>query len=132
MSGTGGLEVGCWSCDGGEFSSAEGAGGLGAGCGGEMGGERHPSSCGICLLLARTAARLLDRVASLTVFARLRGGGAGCGDGAAVAPAMAMPAVANCGAAEVARPAMAKPAAAAWVELLATAGYWLMGWLDWR
>jgi hypothetical protein len=42
------------------------------------GGERHPSSCGICLFLARTAARLLDRVASLTVFARLRGGGAGC------------------------------------------------------
>jgi hypothetical protein len=47
-----------------------------------LGGERHPSSCGICLFFARTAARLLDRVASLTVFARLRGGGAGCGDGA--------------------------------------------------
>jgi hypothetical protein len=88
VSGPGGLEVCCWSCDGGEISSADGAGGsdgaggLGAGCGGELGGERHPSSCGICLFFARTAARLLDRVASLTVFARLRGGGAGCGDGA--------------------------------------------------
>jgi hypothetical protein len=72
---TGKLEVGCWTCDGGKFASANGASDLEAGCGGEIGGERHPSSCGICLFFANTAARLLDRVASLTVFARLRGGG---------------------------------------------------------
>jgi hypothetical protein len=46
-----------------------------------MGGERHPTSWGICLFLAKTAARLLNRVASLSVFARFRGGGASCGDG---------------------------------------------------
>jgi hypothetical protein len=55
-----------------------------AGClggdGGE-GGEIQPSSCGICLLLASTAARLLARVASLYVFALFLGGGSGCGDG---------------------------------------------------
>ncbi len=44
------------------------------------GGEKQPSSCGICLFLASTAARLLARVASLKVFARFLGGGAGCGD----------------------------------------------------
>jgi hypothetical protein len=38
------------------------------GDGGE-GGELQPSSCGVCLLLASTAARLLTRVASLYVFA---------------------------------------------------------------
>jgi hypothetical protein len=42
-----------------------------------VGGKRHPSSCEICLFLAKTVAR----VASLSVFARFRGGGAGCGDG---------------------------------------------------
>ncbi len=52
----------------------------GGGDGGE-GGEMQPSSCGICLLLASTAARLLARVASLYVFALFLGGGAGCGDG---------------------------------------------------
>ncbi len=36
---------------------------------------------GICSFLAKTAARLLDRVTSLSVFAHFRGGGAGCGDG---------------------------------------------------
>ncbi len=46
-----------------------------------MGGERHPSSWGICRFLAKTAARLLERVALLSVFARYRGGGASCGDG---------------------------------------------------
>ncbi len=44
------------------------------------GGEEQPSICGICLFLASTAARLLARVASLKVFARFLGGGAGCGD----------------------------------------------------
>ncbi len=76
VSGTGRLEVGCRAGDGREFTSAEGASSLEAGCGGEVGGERHLSSCGICLFLAKTAARLLDRVALLTAFARLRGGGA--------------------------------------------------------
>jgi hypothetical protein len=94
-----------------------------------MSGERHPSSCEICLFLAKTAARLLDRDASLTVFARLHGGGV---PAAVMAPAMAMPAVATYRATEVAKPAMVKPAAAAWVELLATAGYLLQGWLDRR
>jgi hypothetical protein len=47
-----------------------------------VGGEQHPSSCGIGLFLATTAARLLARVASLAVFTRFRGGGAGCGDNA--------------------------------------------------
>ncbi len=59
-----------------------GAGGLGVGCGDDVGGEQHPSSCGIGLFLATTAARLLARVASLAVFTRFRGGGAGCGDNA--------------------------------------------------
>ncbi len=49
-------------------------------CGGVVGCDKQPSSCGICLFLANTAARLLSRVASLYVFARFRGGGAGCGD----------------------------------------------------
>ncbi len=35
-----------------------------------------------CCFLAKTAARLLDQVASLTFFACLCGGGASCGDGA--------------------------------------------------
>jgi hypothetical protein len=48
---------------------------------GGKGGEIQPSSCGICLLLASTAARLLARVASMYVFALFLGGGAGCGDG---------------------------------------------------
>ncbi len=47
--------------------------------GGE-GGEKQPSSCGICCFLAITAARLLARVASLKVFARFLSGGAGCGE----------------------------------------------------
>jgi hypothetical protein len=59
----------------------EEAGGLEDCCGGDMGGERHPSSWGICHFLAKTAARLLDRVASLSVFAPFRGGGTSCGDG---------------------------------------------------
>jgi hypothetical protein len=49
-------------------------------CGGVVGGDKQPSSCGICLFLANTAARLLARVASLYIFARFHGGGAGCGD----------------------------------------------------
>jgi hypothetical protein len=77
--GSGSLVVGCRAGDGGEFASAEGASGLEACCGGEVGGEWHPSSCGICLSLAKMAAWLLDRFASLTVFAHLREGGAGCG-----------------------------------------------------
>ncbi len=80
-SSAGRLEVSWRAGDGGESAGAEGASGLEVGCGGEVGGERHPLSCGICLFLAKTAARLLDQVASLTVFARLRGEGAGCGDG---------------------------------------------------
>jgi hypothetical protein len=55
---------------------------VGAGRLGGDGGEEQPSICGICLFLASTAARLLARVASLKVFARFLGGGAGCGDGA--------------------------------------------------
>jgi hypothetical protein len=68
--------------DDGEGAGAVGtcSSGLGAGCGGVVGGERQLSSCGICLFFARTAARLLDRIASLIVFARLHGGGAGCDD----------------------------------------------------
>ncbi len=59
VSGTGRLEVGCRAGDdGGEYASAEDASSLEAGCGGEVGGERHPSICGICLCLAKTAARL--------------------------------------------------------------------------
>jgi hypothetical protein len=65
----------------GEEAGAWSAGGLEDGCGGDVGGERHPSSWGICRFLAKTAARLLDRVASLSVFACFRGGGASCGDG---------------------------------------------------
>jgi hypothetical protein len=49
------------------------------GSGGEF-GEEHPSICGICLFLDRTAARLLARVASLKVLTLFLGGGAGCGD----------------------------------------------------
>ncbi len=66
--------------DDGEVAGAGGASssGLGAGCGGVVGGERQPSSCGICFFFARTVARLLDLIASLIVFARLRDGGAGC------------------------------------------------------
>jgi hypothetical protein len=66
--------------DDGKGAGAGGAcsSGLGAGWGGVVGGERQPSSCGICLFFARTAARLLDLVASLIFFARLLGGGAGC------------------------------------------------------
>ncbi len=66
----------------GGLAVGEVAGGLGGddGDGGE-GGEMQPLSCGICLLLASTAARLLARVASLNVFALFLGGGAGCGDG---------------------------------------------------
>jgi hypothetical protein len=59
-----------------------GAGGLGVGCGDDVGGEQHPSSCGISLFLAKTVARLLAQVASLAVFTRFRGGGAGCGNNA--------------------------------------------------
>ncbi len=65
----------------GEEAGEWGAGGLEDGCGGDVGGERHPSSWGICRFLAKTAAQLLDRVASLSVFARFRGGGASCSDG---------------------------------------------------
>jgi hypothetical protein len=66
----------------GGLAAGEVAGRLGGddGDGGEC-GEMQPSSCGICLLLASTAARLLVRVASLYVFALFLGGGAGCGDG---------------------------------------------------
>jgi hypothetical protein len=53
-------------------------GGEGGGEGG--GGEQHPSICGICLFLAKTAARLLARVAALYVLALFPGRGAGCGD----------------------------------------------------
>jgi hypothetical protein len=49
------------------------------GSGGE-GGEQHPSICGICLFLAKTAARLLARVALLNILTLFLGGGAGCGD----------------------------------------------------
>ncbi len=49
------------------------------GSGGE-GGEQHPSICGICLFLTKTAARLLARVALLNVLTLFLGGGAGCGD----------------------------------------------------
>ncbi len=62
----------------GGLAAGEVAGCLG-GNGGE-GGEMQPSSCGICLLLASTAARLLARVTSLYIFALFLGGGAGCGD----------------------------------------------------
>jgi hypothetical protein len=66
----------------GGLAAGEVAGGLGGDdSDGGKGGERQPSSCGICLLLASTAARLLARVASLYVFALFLGGGAGCGDG---------------------------------------------------
>jgi hypothetical protein len=51
-----------------EEAGAWGAGGLEDSCGGDMGSERHPSSWGICCFLAKTAARLLDRVASLSVL----------------------------------------------------------------
>ncbi len=62
-------------------SRAKGSGSaVGAGRLGGEGGEEQPSICGICLFLASTAARLLARVASLKVFARFLGGGAGCGD----------------------------------------------------
>ncbi len=64
-------------------SAANGsAGGLGVGCGDDVGGEQHPSSCGIGLFLAKTVARLLARVASLAVFTCFRWGSAGCGDNA--------------------------------------------------
>jgi collagen type III alpha len=46
------------------------------GSGGE-GGEQHPSICGICLFLDKTAIRLLARVASLSVLTLFLGGGAG-------------------------------------------------------
>jgi hypothetical protein len=83
-----------------------------------VGGKKHPSSCGICHFLAKTAARLLARAPSLTVFALFRTGGAGCGDSAGnTGPAAAT------GRAAV----VAGPAAVTWVELLATAGYWLEG-----
>jgi hypothetical protein len=59
-----------------------GAGGLGVSFGDDVGGEQHPSSCGIGLFLAETVARLLARVTSLAVFTRFRGGGAGCSDNA--------------------------------------------------
>jgi hypothetical protein len=49
------------------------------GSGGE-GGEQHPSICGICLFLDKTAVRLLARVALLNVLTLFLGGGAGCGD----------------------------------------------------
>ncbi len=52
----------------GEEAGAWSAGGLEDGCGGDMGGERQPSSWGICRFLAKTAARLLDQVASLSVL----------------------------------------------------------------
>jgi hypothetical protein len=40
------------------------------------GGEQHPSICGICLFLDKTAVRLLARVASLSVLTLFLGGGA--------------------------------------------------------
>ncbi len=49
-----------------------------------------------------------------------------------VSPAMAVLAVVTYRATEVAEPAMAVPAAAAWVEMLATAGCLLLGQLDRR
>jgi hypothetical protein len=49
------------------------------GSGGE-GSEKHPSICGICLFLDKTAARLLAHVASLNVWTLFLGGGAGCRD----------------------------------------------------
>ncbi len=78
----GGLEVSCEGDDGSKIAGAKGASGLEVSCGGDVGCKRHLSSCGIFRFLAKTAAWLLDRVASLTVFARFHGGGAGCGDGA--------------------------------------------------
>jgi hypothetical protein len=50
--------------------------------GGVCGGEKQPSTCGICRFFASTKARLLAWVASLCVLARFRGGGADDGDGA--------------------------------------------------
>ncbi len=60
--------------------SAEDSGARCLGGDGGEGGEKQPSSCGICLFLASTAARLLARVSSLKVFASFLCGGAGCGD----------------------------------------------------
>jgi hypothetical protein len=68
---------------GGDSSSSSVAGWCGVdgdGGGGGEGGEKHPSICGICRFLDRTAARLLARVASLKVLTLFLGGGAGCGD----------------------------------------------------
>ncbi len=70
------------AADGGKSAGARGTGGLGVGCGGDVGCEKHPSSCGIRCFLAKTAAWLLAWVASLTVFALFCGRGAGCGDSA--------------------------------------------------
>jgi hypothetical protein len=81
-----GVPLGNRACGGVGASRAKSSGsavGTGTGrLGGDdgEGGEEQPSICGICLFLASTAARLLARVASLKVFARFLGGGAGCGD----------------------------------------------------
>jgi hypothetical protein len=48
--------------------------------GGVCGGEKQPSTCGICRLLASIEARLLARVSSLYVLARFRSGAADGGD----------------------------------------------------
>ncbi len=55
------------------------AGGLGNGCVDVEGGEKQPSSCGICLFLASTT-RLLAWVASLMVLAPFCGSSAGSGN----------------------------------------------------
>jgi hypothetical protein len=84
---------------GSKSASGRSAGGLGDGCGGVEGGEKQPSSCGICLFLASATARLLAWVTSLMVLACFRGSGAGCSNrsssGGAGGPAVAGPAAAT-------------------------------------
>ncbi len=104
MYGTGKLEVGCWTCDGGEFASANGASDLEASCGGEIGSERHPSSCGSVSSLPLQQPGYWTGSLRLLFLLVCVGG----------------------------VPAMAVPAAAAWVEMLATAGCLLLGRLDRR
>jgi hypothetical protein len=114
--------------NGGESAGARGTSGLGVGCRGVVGGERHPSSCGICLFLVKTAAQLLDRGASLTFFAHFRSSGASCGDGASSGGASCGDWESGCGSgagcADVVR-------TVGDVELLAMAGQWLEGRLIW-
>jgi hypothetical protein len=58
------------------WHGVDGDGGSEGEGGGGDGGEQHPSTCGICLFLDKTAVRLLARVASLSVLTLFLGGGA--------------------------------------------------------